>query len=269
MDRSIRKWAPLLVVWAALAVPGCSYLQPAAPYDPEIETTVREFDREAMRFIADMQGLAGTPAGTYGENVEFYKKWKVELTHLRNRAIATDTGTGCGPDDQVDRVIGSGIAGLNEAIEKGEALFDKPNREALQPARDWAKQKLDAIRAKAHELGVDPDRLAPESDRLKAIQARVDKWQNAYNRIRGAIALAGSAAADPDAEDFRTIRGGCTTKMLGYLADQLAGMERFHMKQRDLGIPPRRAVVILISVPVQVILKVQERKKALTGQGFL
>ncbi len=57
--------------------------------------------------------------------------------------------------------------------------------------------------------------------------------------------------------------------MLGYLADQLAGMERFHMKQRDLGIPPRRAVVILISVPVQVILKVQERKKALTGQGFL
>ena len=269
MGWSVRKSAPFLVAAAALAVASCSYLQPAAPYDPEIETTVRAFDREAMRFIADMQGLAGTPAGTYGESVEFYKKWKVELTHLRNRAIATDTGTGCAPDDQFDKVIGSGIAGLNDAIKKGEALFAKPNREALQPARDWAKQKLDAIKAKARKLGVDPGRLAPESERLKAIRARVDNWQNAYNRIRGAIALAGPAATDPGAEDFQTIQGGCTTKMLSYLADQLAGMERFHMKQRDLGIPPRRAVVILISVPVQVILKVQERKKALTERGFL
>ena len=57
--------------------------------------------------------------------------------------------------------------------------------------------------------------------------------------------------------------------MLTYLADQLDAMERFHMKQRDLGIPPRRALVILIGVPVQVILKVQERKRALTERGFL
>ena len=73
-----------------------------------------------------------------------------------------------------------------------------------------------------------------------------------------------SAFANP----MENVRGE-TTKMLTYLSDQLSAMERFHMAQREIGIPPRRAVVILIGVPVQVILKVQERKRILSQRRIL
>ena len=58
-----------------------------------------------MTFIADMQGLSRTPKGAYGENVGFYKKWKIELEHLKNRAISSEVGETCGPDDELDFVI--------------------------------------------------------------------------------------------------------------------------------------------------------------------
>ena len=68
---------------------------------------------------------------------------------------------------------------------------------------------------------------------------------------------------------FDAVKGGCTTKMLTYLSDQLSAMERFYLAQRKIGIPLRRAVVILIGVPVQVILKVQERKRILSQRRIL
>ena len=61
----------LTVTVLALALSGCTALQPATPYDPVIEKTVEKFDRAAMIFITDMQGLSRKPKGTYGKNVGF------------------------------------------------------------------------------------------------------------------------------------------------------------------------------------------------------
>lgn len=259
----------LTVAALTIAVAACGTLQPATPYDPVIEETVEKFDKAAMRFIADMQGLSGTPKGTYGENVDFYKTWKIELGHIKNRAISSEVGESCGPDDDLDSVIAGGFTALDDALKKGDAALVKPTADTLRPALDWARASLAKIKATAAENKVDLSGFAPIAERHRILAARAERWQNAVNRIRGAIVTARRQATMPDSPNFNAIEGGCTTKMLTYLSDQLGAMERFHMAQLDLGIPPRQAVVILIGVPVQVILKVQERKRQLSRRGTL
>lgn len=259
----------LAVTTLTFAVAACGTLQPATPYDPVIEKTVEKFDKAAMRFIADMQGLAGTPKGTYGENVDFYKTWKIELGHIRNRAISSEVGESCGPDDDLDSVIAGGFTGLDNALKKGDAALVKPTADTLRPALDWARASLTKIKTTAQENNVDLSGFAPVAERYRILADRADRWQNAVNRIRGAMITARREATLPGSGSFSAVEGGCTTKMLTYLSDQLAAMERFHMAQLDLGIPPRQAVVILIGVPVQVILKVQERKRLLSQRGTL
>lgn len=259
----------LAVAVLTIAVSACGALQPATPYDPIIEKTVEKFDKAAMRFIADMQGLAGTPKGTYGENVDFYKTWKIELGHIKNRAISSEVGESCGPDDDLDSVIAGGFTTLDDALKKGDAALVKPTADSLRPALDWALASLAQIRKTAADNKVDLSGFAPIAARYRMLADRADRWQNAVNRIRGAMISARRAATLPKSASFASIKGGCTTKMLTYLNDQLAAMERFHMAQLDLGIPPRQAVVILIGVPVQVILKVQERKRLLSQRRTL
>lgn len=257
----------LAVAAITISVAACGTLQPATPYDPAIEKTVEKFDKAVMRFIADMQGLAGTPKGTYGENVDFYKTWKIELGHIKNRAISSEVGESCGPDDDLDSVISGGFAVLDDALKKGDAALVKPTADTLRPALDWARASLAKIKTTAQENNIDLSGFAPLAERHRILADRADRWQNAVNRIRGAMVTARRQATLPNSGSFNAVAGGCTTKMLTYLNDQLAAMERFHMAQLDLGIPPRRAVVILIGVPVQVILKVQERKRLLSQRG--
>lgn len=252
-----------------IAISACGTLQPATPYDPVIEKTVEKFDKAVMRFIADMQGFAGTPKGTYGENVGFYKEWKVELGHIKNRAISSEVGESCGPDDDLDSVIAGGFSALDDALKKGDAALVKPTVDTLRPALDWARASLARIKKAAEESNIDLSGLAPITERHQMIADRADRWQNAVNRIRGAMITARREATLPESTSFNAVKGGCTTKMLTYLNDQLGAMERFHMAQLDKGIPPRRAVVILIGVPVQVILKVQERKRLLSERSAL
>ena len=259
----------LTVAVLALALSGCTALQPATPYDPVIEKTVEKFDKAAMTFIADMQGLSRTPKGTYGENVGFYKKWKIELEHLKNRAISSEVGETCGPDDELDSVISGGFGALDAALKKGDAALIRPTEATLKPALAWARYSLEKIRLTAKTNNVDLTGFAPIAERFRSLSDRADNWQNAVNRIRGAMTAVRRQATLPEGTSFSAVKGGCTTKMLTYLSDQLSAMERFHMAQRDIGIPPRRAVVILISVPVQVILKVQERKRILSQRGIL
>lgn len=259
----------LTVAALTIAVAACGTLQPATPHDPVIEKTVVKFDKAVMRFIADMQGLAGTPKGTYGENVDFYKTWKIELGHLKNRAISSEVGESCGPDDDLDSVIAGGFTALDDALKKGDAALIKPTADTLRPALDWARTSLAKIKTAAQENNVDLSGFAPIAERYRILADRADRWQNAVNRIRGAMVTARRQATVPGSGSFSTVAGGCTTKMLTYLSDQLGAMERFHMAQLDLGIPPRQAVVILIGVPVQVILKVQERKRLLSQRRTL
>jgi hypothetical protein len=252
-----------------ISVAACGTLQPATPYDPVIEKTVEKFDKAVMRFVADMQGLAGTPKGTYGENVDFYKTWNIELGHIKNRAISSEVGESCGPDDDLDSVIAGGFTTLDDALKKGDAALVKPTVDTLRPALDWARGSLAEIKKTAQENNVDLSGFAPIDARYRILADRADRWQNAVNRIRGAMISARRQATLPKSASFNTVKGGCTTQMLTYLNDQLAAMERFHMAQLNLGIPPRQAVVILIGVPVQVILKVQERKRVLSQRRTL
>ncbi|CAN0547524.1 unnamed protein product, partial [Laminaria digitata] len=227
------------VVAVSFAVTACGALQPAAPYDPVIEETVEKFDKAVMRFVADMQGLAGTPKGTYGENVDFYKEWKIELGHLKNRAISSEVGESCGPDDNLDSIIAGGFTVLDDALRKGDAALVKPTADTLRPALDWARASRIKIKNTAAENNVDLSGLAPIAERHRMLAERADRWQNAVNRIRGAMIAARREAALPESASFSAVSGGCTTKMLTYLNDQLAAMERFHMAQLDLGIPLR------------------------------
>ncbi len=169
----------------------------------------------------------------------------------------------------LDSVIAGGFSALDDALKRGDAALVKPTADTLRPALDWARTSLADIKKLAEDNNIDLSGFAPIAERHRVLAERADRWQNAVNRIRGAMIAARREATLPESASFNAIKGGCTTKMLTYLNDQLGAMERFHMAQLDKGIPPRRAVVILIGVPVQVILKVQERKRLLSQRGTL
>jgi hypothetical protein len=300
----------VFLITAALLLASCGTLQPAAPYDPEIEKTVSEFDTAVQAFLLDMQGKSGTDDGVYSNNTEFYAKWKVTLSHLRNRVVATDVGTSCGPDEEFDGIVKDGIAGLDKAMTAASDQVRKFNDRVYEPIEAKLQQRfqaaetrynetkahLDGVRARLEDLRstlipagargggegggaglTDGEKalvasLAPIRELLADAKAEYDSadasyrhWKTVVNRFRGVVA---KATADSET-GFKPGIGGCTTRMITYLYDQFESLERFHIKQEHLGIPPRAAPKLLMDVPVQVILKVQERKKYFHQQGVL
>lgn len=264
------------ILLVALLVASCGILQRAAPYDPKVETTVLEFNEAVLTHIEKMQGLSKLEKGEYGENVDFYATWKVRLEILRNHAIAQEVGDSCGPEQITDDIIRGGFRTLNAAMQKAQAAVDAARQEHLQPALQWASAKRDRLKEQFAEAektlnaasAADAD-VARLEARVGSIRAKYERWAAAANRISGAIAAVAGKANAGDAEGSTAFEGGCTTRLVTNLAEQFAGLERFHMKQQGIGIPPRVAPAVLMSVPIQVILKVQERKKALSEKGLL
>lgn len=256
-----------LLIGSALA--SCGVLQPAALYDEKIEKTVTEFDEAILTHIAKMQGFAKLEKGTYGENVAFYTKWKVKLDGLRNHAISREVGTACGPEEITDDIITGGITSLNGALQAAQSVIDTVKVTALDPAKLWVQGKRDLVKAELTEAEKTLNAASLAKADFARLERRVDqltnkfeRWHAASNRVTGAISSLRKK------QRSKSFEGGCTTRLVTNLAEQFAGLERFHMKQQDLGIPARSAPAILMSVPIQVILKVQQRKKVLAKKGF-
>lgn len=260
----------LAVVAIGLVLASCGVLQRAAPYDPKIEKVVSDFNEAVLAHIAKMQGLARLQAGTYGENVEFYTTWKVKLDALKNHAIAQEVGDTCGPEQITDDIIKGGFKELSGVLEKAQTEIGKVKKDALDPAKMWVVGQRDKIKAelrkaeaKLNVASVSLADIARLEAKVKRLTGKYERWYMAANRITAAI------AALSNRDNSNSFRGGCTTRLVTMLAEQFAGLERFHMQQKDKGIPARRAPTLLMSVPVQVILKVQQRKKALSAEGLL
>lgn len=253
-----------------LAMAACGTLQRAAPYDPLIEKTVTEFNKAVLSHIAKMQGVSKLEKGTYGENVEFYTSWKVKLSLLRNHAIAREVGTSCGPEQISNDLIVGGFTALNDVLQKAQATVNSVKRDSLDKARKWANEKKDVLKANLTKAENTLNAATSAQGDLKRLEAKVgtltekyERWYIASNRVSAAI------AALSRRDQSQPLEGGCTTRLVTSLAEQFAALERFHMKQEDRGIPPRTAPATLMSVPIQVILKVQQRKKSLSARGLL
>jgi len=260
----------LLMLAIGTGLASCGIVQRAAPYDPKIERTVSEFNESVLEHISRMQGLARHEKGTHAENVEFYRRWQVKLDDLKMHALTQDGGNSCGPEQITDDIIKGGFEGLSVALQAAQARIDAVKNDALDPAKKWIDDRRDELKAALDEA---KNRLNAASSaaadfarleaRVEGLTARYERWYEASNRVTGAI----SALSKRD--HSASFEGGCTTRLVNNLAEQFAALERFHMKQREIGIPPRIAPAVLMSVPIQVILKIQQRKKALSERGLL
>jgi hypothetical protein len=260
----------LILLALGMGLASCGTLQRAAPYDPNIEQTVSEFNVAVLTHIAKMQGLSKLEKGAYGENIEFYTTWKIKLEVLRNLAIAQEVGNSCGPEQITDDIIKGGFKKLGVVLQKAQSQIDAVKIDSLNPAKDWIGSRRDKVKAELKEAETKLNAASAASADFARLEARVvrltdkfERWYAASSRVTAAIVELGKR------DHSKSFEGGCTTRLVTNLAEQFAALERFHMKQKDLGIPPRRAPAILMSVPIQVILKVQQRKKVLSGKGLL
>jgi hypothetical protein len=109
------RWAWFYVALAVVMVSACT-VRLVSPYDEVIDKGVTQFQEEFFAFVAAMNRKAGTPAGTYAENVDFYDTWLAKLEALTERAIAADpTGT-CPASETFGGIMAQGLGRYADAL---------------------------------------------------------------------------------------------------------------------------------------------------------
>jgi hypothetical protein len=118
------RWpAPVLV---ALVLLSACTVRLISPYDEVIDHGVSQFQEEFFGFVAQMNRTAGTPAGTYAENVEFYETWGAKLETLTERAIAADPTGSCPATETFGGIIAQGLGRYAEVLgREAPALEDQ------------------------------------------------------------------------------------------------------------------------------------------------
>jgi hypothetical protein len=266
-----RRYLPLLWVAGLFVLSACSLVQRPAPYDATIETTVKEFNEAILAHLEKMQGLAGLPEGEYGENAEFYATWRVKLDALASYAASTDVSQTCGPDDVSDKFMKSAANEINTLIQTASATIGAVEKDSLDPAKKYIASKLEAaetaltdLRETFHATPYDNPGFDRIKARFEAYQATYRRWHKAANRVAATINLLGTGLPGSTPPT-----GGCMTRLVQHLSDRFGMVERVHMKQKNIGFKRIKATRNIITGSIQLILKIQERKKVLTDQGLL
>ncbi|KPJ96198.1 MAG: hypothetical protein AMJ53_01235 [Gammaproteobacteria bacterium SG8_11] len=85
----------LLLSAVLLFVAGCQTLQLVNPYDPVIDSGIKEYKESINLFAKNMADAAGTAAGTYENNLDNYNVLETKIDLLIDRATIQSNGKGC------------------------------------------------------------------------------------------------------------------------------------------------------------------------------
>lgn len=100
---ALRRIAAVLALAVALA--GCSHVQLVAPYDAASDIELGSMLQDTTSFVAKMVTNAGTPAGSYAANTDFYDGMEGRLALLVARAEADRVRNNCPPTRMMAQVL--------------------------------------------------------------------------------------------------------------------------------------------------------------------
>jgi hypothetical protein len=92
---ALRRIAAVLVLAVALA--GCSHIQLVAPYDAATDIELGAMLQDTTTFVSKMVTNAGTPAGEYAQNTDFYDTMAGRVVLMAARAEADRVRNNCPP----------------------------------------------------------------------------------------------------------------------------------------------------------------------------
>jgi hypothetical protein len=94
-----------LAIAAVIYLSGCSGIKLVSDYDEVIDRGITEFAEKFNTHIKNMGDLAGTPDGTFEENLRTYNALESKLDVMIARASSASEGKGCKLEKKVfDRV---------------------------------------------------------------------------------------------------------------------------------------------------------------------
>ena len=129
----------LLVIWVALAGVGCQ-VRLIAEHDPVLDGKISDLQAQVESFLTRMGAKAGTPAGSYAQNEDFYADIGGELLALRSRAEVTPKA----------ELFIRHLDLIVENLERLRGLHEKRGEEGLskvlvEPARSALEVQLRAL----------------------------------------------------------------------------------------------------------------------------
>jgi len=107
--RQLRLSRILFVLAGLFFLQGCA-VSLISSYDETIDKTVTQFNEEFLKFAAEMNRKAGTPAGTYESNRAYYDTWNAKLETMKIRAIARSPVQGCSMTQSFKGLMPQGLA---------------------------------------------------------------------------------------------------------------------------------------------------------------
>lgn len=81
----MRKRVKAIVLAAVTSIVGCSSYF-IAQYDPAVDSGATALQEKVDRFLSELEGTAGTPAGDYEQHAEFYDEVRGDIQSLRDAA---------------------------------------------------------------------------------------------------------------------------------------------------------------------------------------
>lgn len=108
----------LLVIAGLFFLQGCA-VELISSYDEPIDKGVTEFNENFLKFTAQMNQKARTPAGTYQSNITYYDTWNAKLETLKIRAIARAPTQGCSGKQTFKGLMPQGLAAFEATASSG------------------------------------------------------------------------------------------------------------------------------------------------------
>ena len=91
----LRTKRSILCFLVAAGVAGCT-VQLTAPYNEDIDQEASSLQTNFLRFVANLQMVAGTPQGYYSQHQQQYSDFEASLAIIRMRSEALPGGVPCG-----------------------------------------------------------------------------------------------------------------------------------------------------------------------------
>ena len=113
----------LLILLACSLLSACLSLQWVSPYDPVIDSGLKEYREQINTLVKNIAAKGGTPKGTYEANIEAYNALESKIEMLIDRASIQSNGRGCKLSDEINERV-SAIMGVQAPanIEAGDSM---------------------------------------------------------------------------------------------------------------------------------------------------
>lgn len=109
--RQLKLFRVVLVFASLFVLQGCA-VELISSYDETIDKGVTQFNEDFLKFTAEMNRKARTPAGTYQANRVFYETWNAKLETMKIRAIARSPTRSCSLKQTFNGLMPQGLGGF-------------------------------------------------------------------------------------------------------------------------------------------------------------